>query len=107
MVDLMAAPINVSGSGAKVVISGISGQVIQVVCLYFQCNIATTLTIKAGTDSKTGPMSFLASGGIHLPFTSVSYFDCADGEDFVFYFTGLTGQAAGQLFYYQYDPTAV
>jgi len=105
MPDLIIAPIDESGTGSKVVINGVSGQIIQVVGLYFQCNIATTLTIKTGTTARTGPMNFLASGGISLPFTgNISYFDCADNEDFVFYFSGLTGQAGGQIFYYQYTP---
>lgn len=105
MPDLLTAPIDESGAGAKVVISGVSGQIIQVVGMYFQCNIATTVTIKTGTTARTGPMNFLASGGLNLPFTgTVVYFECADDEDFVFHFSGLTGQAGGQIFYYQYTP---
>lgn len=103
MPDIIIAPISVSGSGAKIVIQGISGQIIQVVGLYFQTNIATNLTIKTGTTAQTGAMSFTGSGGLNLPYTgSIAYFQCTDSEDFVFYFSGLTGQAAGQVFYYQF-----
>lgn len=103
MPDLILAPINVSGAGAKTVITGEAGKIIQVVGLYFQCNIATTLTIKTGTTAQTGAMNFLASGGLNIPMISgLTYFQCADGDDFIFYFSGLTGQAAGQIFYYQF-----
>lgn len=104
MVDLMVMPLSESGTGNKIVVAGVSGEIIQVVSLYFQCNIATTITIKSGTTAKTGPMNFLASGGLYLPFGGASYFDCADGEDFIFSFSGLTGQLGGQMFYYQYTP---
>ena len=105
MPDLLNAPISVSGSGAKTVIDGEAGKIIQVVGMYFQTNIATTLTIKTGNTARTGSMSFTGSGGLNLPFTgTINYFECADGDDFVFYFSGLTGQAAGQIFYYQYSP---
>jgi hypothetical protein len=105
MPDLVLAPIDESGTGSKVVISGVSGQIIQVVGLYFQCNIATTLTIKTGTTAQTGAMSFTTSGGLNLPYTgSIAYFQCDAGDDFVFYFGGLIGQAAGQIFYYQFTP---
>lgn len=104
MPDLIIAPIDESGTGSKVVIPGVSGQAIQVVGLYFQCNIATTLTIKTGTTARTGPMNFLASGGLNLPVNGGTvYFECADNEDLVFYFSGLTGQAGGQIFYYQFN----
>lgn len=105
MPDLVLAPINVSGAGAKTVITGVSGKIIQVVGLYFQCSVATTLTIKTGSTAQTGAMSFLASGGLNLPFTgNIIYFECADGDDLVFYFSGLTGQSAGQIYYYQFTP---
>jgi hypothetical protein len=105
MSDLIAAPINVSGTGAKTVIAGISGQIILVTGLYFQCNIATALTIKTGATAQTGVMNFLSSGGLNLPNTgSIVYFQCDAGDDFVFHFGGLTGQAGGQIFYYQLTP---
>lgn len=105
MPDLIVAPINVSGTGAKTVITGQSGQIIIVSGLYFQCNIATTLTIKTGTTAQTGAMNFTTAGGLNLPYTgTVAYFQCDAGDDFVFYFGGLTGQAGGQVFYYQFTP---
>jgi hypothetical protein len=105
MPDLILAPINVSGAGTRTVIAGEAGKIIQVVGMYFQCNIATTLTIKTGTTAQTGAMSFTGSGGLNLPIQSngLVYFQCADGDDFVFYFSGITGQAAGQIFYYQFS----
>jgi hypothetical protein len=103
MPDLILAPINVSGSGAKTVIAGEAGKIIQVAGLYFQSNIATTLTIKTGSVAQTGAMNFVGGGGLNLPMVSgLTYFQCADGDDLVFYFSGLTGQAAGQIFYYQF-----
>lgn len=103
MPDLISAPISVSGAGAKTVIAGVSGQIIQVVGLYFQCNIVTTVTIKTGSTAQTGPMNFTGTGGLNLPIMAAGpYFQCADGDDFVFYFSGLAGQAAGQIFYYQF-----
>ena len=103
MPDLILAPINVSGAGAKTVIAGEAGKIIQVAGLYFQCNIVTTLTIKTGTTAQTGAMAFTGSGGLNLPMVAgLTYFQCADGDDFVFYFSGITGQSAGQIFYYQF-----
>jgi hypothetical protein len=107
MPDLLTAPINVSGAGSQTVIAGVSGQIIQVIALYFQCNIASVLTIKTGNTSHTGSMSFLASGGLNLPATTTGhvYFQSAEGESFIFHFSGLLGQAGGQILYYQFDPT--
>lgn len=106
MPDLLSAKIDESGIGSKVVIAGQSGKIIQVLGLYFQCNVASILTIKTDTTARTGPMSFIATGGLNLPVTQsgLVYFECGDCEDFIFYFSGLTGQAGGQIFYYQFTP---
>lgn len=103
MAGLITGPLNVSGAGDKIVIAGIDGYSIQVIGLYFQCGVATTLTIKEGANNATGTMSFLASGGLNLPVASQTYFFCDSGEDFTFHFGGFGGSAGGQIFYYQ-DP---
>lgn len=106
MPDLLVSPISISGVGNKVVIPGIEGQSILVVGLYFQCGVATTITVKSGTTEITGPMTFATGGGLQLPFTTVlAYYYCPPGEDLIFGCTGLTGSAGGQIWYFQYDET--
>lgn len=103
MAGLITAPISVSGSGDKIVITGIDGYSIQVIGLYFQCGVATTLIIKTGSTNQTGAMPFSGSGGLILPIAGQTYFYCNSGDNFIFHFNGITGSAAGQIFYYQ-DP---
>lgn len=103
MADLQHAPINISALGTSVVITGVAGKRIQVYGLFFQCSILTNVTVKSGTTALTGPMSFLAGGGLNLnPFSDV-YFEVAEGENFVFQLAGLTGQVGGMVTYVQFD----
>ncbi len=102
MPTLQTTPINASNIGDNTVIIGISGQVIQVVALYFQCNTSTTLTIKSNSSSFTGPMNFLAGGGLNLPINGNVYYQTQSGDNLIFSFSGATGRAGGQIMYYQF-----
>lgn len=104
MADLIIAPIDVSSLGDNVVIAGNSSTpTIQVVGLFFQCNIATTLYFKAGSTSLTGSMSFAASGGLNLINNgTIVYFQANDGDNFIVHLSGLTGQVGGAVMYYQF-----
>lgn len=103
MPDLQSAPINVSSLGSHVVINGDATlTTIQVVGVFFQCSVSTCLTIKGGTASLSGPMSFTSGGGINLPLNTNVYFQVNGGDDFIFNLTGLTGAAGGTVYYYQF-----
>ena len=103
MPDLLSAPININALGSHVVIDGDSSlTTIQVVGMFFQCSVATYLTVKAGSAALTGPMSFLTGGGLNLPLGGNVFFQIDGGDDFIFSLTGLTGQAGGTVYYYQF-----
>lgn len=104
MTILQYAPINVSISNGNIVIPGNQETpVIQVVGIFFQAGISTTVTIKAGTTALTGPMSFSAGGGLNLPNNGqFPYFEVGGGNDFIISLSGLTGQIAGSVMYYQF-----
>ncbi len=97
-------PINSSGIGNDTLVTGVSGKVIKVLAIFFQCNIATTLTIRSGSSDITGPMSFVGSGGgMNLPYFGGTYLQTNSGDSLIFHFSGLTGQAGGFLIYDQVD----
>jgi hypothetical protein len=99
---LYTQAVSISGAGNHVVVAGdVNFPLIQVISLTFQCNIGTTLTIKAGTTDLTGPMNFTAGGGLNLMSTYFSLFDVDNGDDLVFNLAGLTGQLGGYMVYYQ------
>lgn len=104
MPDLQYAPISASSLGDNIIIHGDSTfTTIQVVGMYFQCNIVTTLYIKGGSTSLTGSMSFNASGGLNLPNTgSVVYYQVNDSDNLIIHLSGLTGQVGGAIMYYQF-----
>ncbi len=102
MPDLQTASINITSLGSHVVIPGSStATTIQVVGIYFQCSVATCLTIKGGSVSFTGPMSYLSGGNGTFSLGSNVYFQVNNGDDFIFNLSGLTGQVAGIVYYYQ------
>lgn len=97
-------PINCSGLGSKVILYGVSGQVIQVLGMEFRCNIITPLIIRSGTTDMTGPMYFPVGAGLSLPFNGQVHLQTNVNDDLVFHFSGfgiLTGQAGGFLTYNQ------
>jgi hypothetical protein len=94
--------INITTAGDNVVVAGISGQVITVYSLFFQCGAATTITFKSGSTSLTGPMAFIAGGGFNLFFgDSIYIFTCGVGQSFIINTSGLLPQVGGALLYTQ------
>lgn len=100
---LYTQALDISGAGNHVVVSGdVDFPTILVVGLYFQCNIGTTLTVKSGTTNLTGPMNFLAGGGLNLYNSPMAIFEADNADDLVFSLSGLTGQVGGVIVYFQY-----
>lgn len=105
MPTLQTLPISISALGSHIVITGNSGTpTIQVVGIYFQCAVGTTIIVKSGTTALTGSMSFTSGGGFNLPNSGVGnvYYECDSGNDFILDLTGLTGQVGGSLMFYQF-----
>lgn len=105
MPTLTTAPIDCSSSGDNIVIQGNSNTPnIQVVGLFFQCSAAGMVTIKTGNTNQTGPMNFALSGGINLLNNGNVYFQCANGDNFIFHLQVGLGSlnVAGQVMYYQF-----
>lgn len=100
---MITAPFSTSGLGASTIVAGNgSTPTILVYALVFQCSIATTLTLRAGSTALTGPMVFTTGGGFQLPLNSIgAYFVVESGADFNANLTGLTGSCAGFVLYEQ------
>lgn len=103
MPTLQSIPLSASTIGDNVIITGNAlTPTIQVLAIYFQCNITTTVTIKAGTTSLTGAMSFTGGGGLNLPNNGNVYYEVDSGGNFIIHLSGITGQVGGQVMYYQF-----
>lgn len=98
----LQAVINASGAGNHVVVAGDANKpTIQVMGYIFQCNVATTLTIKGGTTALTGSMAFTGGGGLNVPVNGLVPFTVDNGDDLIFNLAGLTGQVGGVIWYNQ------
>lgn len=57
MTSLQNAIINISGAGNSTIITGISGQVIQIISLFMHVSIGNSITLQSGPSTLlTGPM---------------------------------------------------
>lgn len=94
------AALNVSGTGDHTVITGVSGQVVQIKALFLQCGVATTVTLKSGSSTAlTGPMTFTVGGQMNLPLTSMVVIQGNTSDNFVINIGSLLGQVAGFIVY--------
>jgi hypothetical protein len=55
-------PINFTGSGDQVLVSGTAGSRIAVLQFFFIVSASVTLTYKSGATALSGPLAFLANG---------------------------------------------
>jgi hypothetical protein len=75
-------PLNFTGSGDQVVVTGQVGTRIAVIQFFFIVSAATVLTFKSGSTALTGPLSFLANGAQVQDFIQLPIL-CNDGDNFV------------------------
>ena len=75
-------PLNFTGSGDQVVVTGAVGTRIAVMQFFFIVSTAVTLTFKSGSTALTGPLSFLANGAQVQDFIQLPLM-CNDGDNFV------------------------
>jgi hypothetical protein len=85
--------INVSSSGSAVLITGVTGQVIEVIEIMLYTDTSMDLELLDGSTSLTGPLlSWPAKQGFFFPFTGEPHFRLTAGRSFI-----LTTSAAGQV----------
>jgi len=75
-------PLNFTGSGDQVVVTGAVGTRIAVMQFFFIVSTAVTLTFKSGSTALTGPLAFLANGAQVQDFIQLPLM-CNDGDNFV------------------------
>jgi hypothetical protein len=75
-------PLNFTGSGDQVVVTGAVGTRIAVMQFFFIVSAAATLTFKSGSTALTGPLSFLANGAQVQDFIQLPLM-CNDGDNFI------------------------
>ena len=75
-------PINFTGAGDQVVVTGAAGTRVAVLQFFFIVSAAVVLTLKSGSTALTGPLSFLANGAQVQDFIQLPIL-CNDGDNFV------------------------
>ena len=75
-------PLNFTGSGDQVVVTGAVGTRIAVMQFFFIVSAGVTLTFKSGSTALTGPLAFLANGAQVQDFIQLPLM-CNDGDNFV------------------------
>ena len=75
-------PINFTGSGDQVLVTGATGTRIAVLQFFFIVSATVILTYKSGATALTGPLAFLANGAQVQDFIQLPLM-CNDGDNFI------------------------
>jgi hypothetical protein len=92
------APIDVTGTGAKVILAGVAGKTTRVHGFDLALTASSTVQWKCGTTNVTGVMSLTT---YFKPPSEEPYFACAAGEDLSI--TVGTAVQIGGILYYRQD----
>lgn len=97
---LSSLPVNVSASGANVLIPAVAGKVISVYRLIITFAVATTVTFDDGSTPLTGALVLYAGGSITLDYQAEPWFTTTAGNAFVMAL-GYASVATGVIYFTQ------
>lgn len=96
--QVIQTPINFSGSGNNTIVTGVAGQRIKVVRIFFVIAAASNLQFYSGTTAITGLMEFAANGAFVLDFDKVPL-SCINALDSFIINSSVAVQIGGTLWY--------
>lgn len=99
-VQVLRAPINLSGTGQKTVVDAVAGKKIRVIAIHFVTKLALTIqAFSAAANALTGPMAFGVNGQFVNVGNLYGIWETNVGEALNFTLTGTTPQVSGSLVY--------
>lgn len=95
------ATISVAAAGTTTIVSGVSGQLIDILGIDYFCNGSVTITLRDGAGKMLmGSQSFTTTTGVIRDLRANPWFSGDSGEGFVFLTSG-TAQISGGVWYIQ------
>lgn len=97
--NLTEAEINISSSGANVILPIMQGKTNKIYSLFFTVSTPIDIIFESGETALTGPLTFIAAGSqMFLDFRPQPWFTCDQNSPFSINLSG-AAQVSGRIYY--------